>query len=191
MKKFLSFAAIMCMLLCLCACIGGDDVPVYDDTAIPPETREELYSYYNQVKRNMTRQEIEALFGEGEIKYDEDGIEMYRSYKNEKKSAGVNVIYGMNDKVFSKILYYNRAADLVPFSNEYIESRISEIEEKQPLSKAEAIFGESLEIACTYDEKSATQTSKIHSWFNADGTNFQLHTTNDIITSRVLARPGK
>lgn len=190
MKKIFCFALIICALMLLCSC-SEDEVPVYDPTAVAPETREELYSYYDQIKRNMTREQIEGLFGEGEIKYDEDGIEMYRSYRNEKKSAGVNIIYKPNDTVYGKILYYNKSADLVPFSNEYTEDRIPEIEEGQIIAKAEEIFGASLEIACTYSDETVGQTSRIHSWFNSDGTNFQVHTTDDIITSRVLNKPER
>lgn len=178
-------------MVLLCSCAGDDEVPVYDPTAVAPETREELYSYYDQINRNMTREQVEALFGEGEIKYDEGGIEMYRSYRNEKKSAGVNIIYKANDKVYGKILYYNKAADLVQFSNEYIEERIPEIKEGQLLKKAEEVFGTSIEIACTYSDETVGQTSKIHSWFNEDGTNFQVHTTDDVITSRVLNKPER
>ena len=190
MKKIFCFALIICALMLLCSC-SEDEVPVYDPTAVAPETREELYSYYDQIKRNMTREQIEGLFGEGEIKYDEDGIEMYRSYRNEKKSAGVNIIYKPNDTVYGKILYYNKSADLVPFSNEYTEDRIPEIEEGQIIAKAEEIFGASLEIACTYSDETVGQTSRIRSWFNSDGTNFQVHTTDDIITSRVLNKPER
>ncbi len=191
MKKKMCFAAIMCMLLILCGCIAEDDVPVYDETAIPPETREELYSYYDQIERDMTREQVEALLGEGQVKYDEDGIEMYCTYCNEKKSAGVNVIYRPNNTVYSKILYYNKAANLVPFSNEYIENKIPEIEDGGALADAEELFGSGLEIVCTYNETNASQDAKIFSWFNADGTNFQIHATNGVVTSRVLNRPGK
>ncbi len=190
MKKFLCVIVIACILVLLCSC-SGDEVPVYDQTAVAPETREELYSYYDQIKRNMTREQIEGLFGEGQIKYDEDGIEMYRSYRNEKKSAGVNIIYKPNDTVYGKILYYNKAADLVPFSNEYTEDAIPEIKEGLLLAKAEEVFGESLEIACTYSDETVGQTSRINSWFNADGTNFQVHTTDGVITSRVLNKPER
>lgn len=191
MKKKMLLATVLCALFVLCGCMAEDDVPVYDETAVPPETREELYSYYNQIERDMTRAQVEELFGKGLIRYDEDGIEMYSIYCNEKKSAGVNIIYRPNDTVYSKILYYNKAADLVPFSNEYIESKIPDIEDGGALAVAEELFGAGLELVCTYNETNASQDAKIFSWFNADGTNFQIHATNGVVTSRVLNRPGK
>ena len=189
MKKIFFIALMLCAMLMLAACSGANDVPVYDDTAVPPETAEELYSYYSQVHRGMTRAAIEALFGAGEVKCDEDGVEMYHSYRNEKKSAGVNVIYRPDDTVYGKILYYNRAADLVPFSNAYDETRIQEIPDNAPIDRAAEVFGQGLELAETYGEMSKEQVSNIYSWFNADGTNFQIHATNGVITQRVLNKP--
>lgn len=189
MKKILMLMVAVCMMLGLCSCLPGDeeDVINIDPTAIPPETEEELYSYYNQVERGMTREDVEALFGEGEAKMSEDGEETYISYKNEKKSAGVNIIYAFDGTVRAKILYYNKAADLVPFCTPYDESKISQLEEKMPVSKAtEAFGGEGLEIACEYSVNSPDSYSKILSWFNEDGSNFQIHTNNELIDQVVL-----
>lgn len=190
MKKFLSLATLVLLLFSLCSCLPGDeeDVITIDPTATPPATREELYSYYDQIHRGMTRADIEALFGKGEAKQDEDGQETFIMYKNEKKSAGVNIIYAFDDTVHSKILYYNKAADLVPFCTPFDESKISELEENMPVSKATEVFGgPGLEIACEYSANSPTDYSKILSWFNADGSNFQIHTNNETISQRVLS----
>lgn len=190
MKKFLSLTMAALMIFSLCSCLPGDeeDVINIDPTAVPPQTREELYSYYNQVERGMTRADVEALFGKGEVKLSEDGEETFTSYKNEKKSAGVNIIYAFDDTVHAKILYYNKAADLVPFCTPFDESKISQLEEKMPVSKATEVFGgEGLEIACEYSANSPTGYSKILSWFNADGSNFQIHTNNELISQRVLS----
>ena len=190
MKKFLLFACAAIMILSLCSCLPGDEVDVIhiDPTAVPPATREELYSYYKQVERGMTRTDVEKLFGKGEEKLSEEGERVYISYKNEKKSAGVNIIYAFDDTVHAKILYYNQASDLVPFCTPFDESKISQLEEKMPVSKATELFGgEGLEIACEYSANSPTGYSKILSWFNADGSNFQIHTNNELISQRVLS----
>lgn len=194
MKKYICIIMAAMLMLCASGCgiLGEEDVEVtYDPQAVAPESREELYSYYDKIDRGMSREEITALFGEGETKYDEDGMEMFQCYRNEKKSAGVNVIYKQDDTVYAKILYYNKAEDLVPFSNEYTESLIPEIKENSALSKAEELFGEGLEIACTYNTTGQNATARIYSWFNADGTNFQIHSTNGVVTSRVLNKPER
>ena len=182
MKKFLICALACCMLFCFVGCDfwGEESEIVIDPNAIPPETIEELYSYYNQIERGMTKADVEALFGEGELHYD-DGMPTFTSYKNEKKSAGVNVIYAAGDKVSAKILYYNKAEDLVKFSSSFDPDKISQISEKDPVSKAEELFGKALEIGYEYDANTLTGYSKILSWFNEDGSNLQIHTDNEII----------
>lgn len=190
MKKFSLLVLCAVLLLSLCSCFStndGEDKVIIDPNATPPATKEELYSYYNKVERGMKRADVEKLFGKGEKKYTEDGEEKFTSYINDKRSAGVNVIYSFDDAVLTKILYYNKAADLVPFSSKFYEDRIPQIKEKMPVSKAEEVFGGSgLEIACAYSANSPTSYSKILSWFNADGSNFQIHTNNEIIKQRVL-----
>ncbi len=190
MKKILIAVIAIIMLLSLNSCFGfifnePEEEIVIDETAIPPETMEELYSYYDKIERGMTKAEIEALFGTGEIKYD-DEMEIFTSYKNEKKSAGVNIIYNYDDTVSAKILYYNKSADLVKFSNEFDEDNIPELSEKDPVSKAEGFFGKGLEIGCQYNANSPTGYSKILSWFNEDGSNFQIHTNNELIQQMIL-----
>ncbi len=190
MKKFLIAAIAIIMLLSLNSCFGlifnePEEETIIDETAIPPETVDELYSYYNKIDRSTTKAEIEALFGAGEVKYDED-VEIFTAYKNEKKSAGVNIIYNYDDTVSAKILYYNKSADLVKFSNEFDEDKISELSEKDPVAKAETLFGKGLEIGCQYNANSPTGYSKILSWFNEDGSNFQIHTNNELIAQMIL-----
>lgn len=190
MKRILSLLMAMLMIGVLCSCFPGDeeDVINIDPTAIPPETVEELYSYYNQVERGMTRAQIEELFGEGEKKIDDDGVETFISYKNEKKSAGVNIIYAYDDTVSAKTLYYNHIKDLIPFATRFDESRISEIKEKMPVSAAVELFGgEGLEIVCEYSVNSPTEYGKVYTWINEDGTSFQLYTNKEIIDQPVLS----
>ena len=189
MKKFILFSLTVLMLLSFFSCglMQEEEEVIIDPTATPPETVEELYSYYNQINRGMSREEVEKLFGEGEVKYDEDGVENFTSYKNEIKSAGVNVIYAYDDTVSAKILYYNKSADLVKFSSSFDENKISELSENEPVAKAEQLFGKSLEIGCIYSLNSPTGYSKILSWFNEDGSNFQIHTNNELIDQLVFS----
>lgn len=189
MKKILVLLLTVVMMFSFSSCFLLDDPEeeiVIDETATPPETMEELYSYYDKVERGMTKAEIEALFGEGTVKYDSDDAEIFTSYKNEIKSAGVNIIYSYDDTVSAKILYYNKSADLVKFSNEFDEDKIPELSENEPVAKAESIFGKALEIGCQYNANSPTGYSKILSWFNEDGSNFQIHTNNELIKQMIL-----
>lgn len=191
MKKFLIAVIAIIMLLSLNSCFGfifnePEEVVTIDETAIPPETMDELYSYYNKIDRGTTKAEVEALFGKGEVKYEGDDVELFTVYKNEKKSAGVNIIYNYDDTVSAKVLYYNKSADLVKFSNEFDEDKIPELSEKDPVAKAEELFGKGLEIGCQYNANSPTGYSKILSWFNEDGSNFQIHTNNELIQQMIL-----
>lgn len=194
MRKIIGAALLVTLLAALsgCSIFGEKDVkPTYDPDAVAPETREELYSYYDQIKRNMTQEDVEKLFGKGEEKTDEDGMQIFVRYRNEKKSAGVDILYTELGAVYTKILYYNKAEDLQKFSNQYIEDRISEIEDKDPVTKAEEIFGKGLEIGCSYSPTSSTSETRMYGWYNQDGTNFQIQATDGIITNRVLNKPER
>ncbi|MEG2377343.1 MAG: hypothetical protein RSC43_03190, partial [Clostridia bacterium] len=160
---------------------------VVDPTAKPPETREELYSYYNQIKRGMKKEQVEALFGKGTVKQSDDGENMFTLYINEEKSAGVNIIYSFDDIVRTKLLYYNKAGDLTKFSNPFDEKKISEIEEKDQVAKAnEVLGGAGLEIAYEFSQNSPTDYSKIIVWYNKNGSSFQLNTNNETITKVIF-----
>lgn len=190
MKKISLILSLFLIALCCTSCMpwpeSTEEVPQVDPNAIPPETVEELYSYYNQVNRTMTRADVEALFGPGEERKDDTGEVMYIAYVNEKKSSGVNVIYNYEDTVRAKTLYYNKSEDLIPFANGYTEEALSEVHEKDKLSKAEELFGgPGLEIVCEYSQNNVLDEAKIYSWYNEDGSSVQLHTQGDKISQVV------
>lgn len=196
MKKFTLLTCLLALLLLCSACMpmpeSTEEVPQVDPNAIPPETVEELYSYYNRVDRTMTRADVEALFGPGEERKDDTGELMYIAYINEKKSCGVNVIYNYEDTVRAKTLYYNKSEDLIPFANGYTEEALSEIHEKDYLSKAVELFGgEGLEIVCEYSQNNVLDAAKIYSWYNEDGSSVQLHTQGDKISQVVWIVAGE
>lgn len=190
MKKISMMLTAFVILLLCSACMpwpeSTEEVPQVDPNAIPPETVEELYSYYNQVDRTMTREQVEALFGPGVERKDEMGEVMYIAYVNEKKSCGVNILYNFEGVVRAKTLYYNQSKDLIPFANGYTEDALSEIKEKDKLSRAEELFGgKGLEIVCEYSQNNPIDESKIYSWYNADGSSVQLHVQSGRITQKV------
>ncbi len=190
MKKFsLLLLASLLMLLCS-SCMpwpeSTEEVPQVDPNAVPPETVEELYSYYNQVDRTMSRADVEALFGPGVERKDESGEPMYTAYVNDKKSCGVNIIYNFEGKVRAKTLYYNKSEDLIPFANPYIEEKISDIGEGDKFVKAEEVFGApGLEIVCEYSQNNVKDEATIHSWYNADGSSVQVHAQSGRISQVV------
>ncbi len=190
MKKILMIILSALLVLSLTSCSLFDDGEVVDTTidptAIPPETIEELYSYYNQIKRGTTRQQIEALFGIGEDSFDQDGAKTYTTYKNDKKSAGVSVIYSFDDTVSAKILYYNNASELVKFCKPFTEEDLAKLDQDQLMKNVKEILGEGIELSCEYSANNPNNFSKIYSWFNADGSSLQLYTDNDIIKQMVL-----
>lgn len=190
MKKIsLVFSLILIGVLCASCMPWVDstgDIPKADPNAIPPETVEELYSYYDQVDRTMTREDVEALFGKGVERKDDLGEVMYVAYLDDEKSCGVNVLYNFEGKVRAKTLYYNQSKDLIPFANRYTEDALSQVNEKDKISKAEELFGgKGLEIVCEYGQNNAVDESKIYSWYNEDGSSVQLHTQNGRITQKV------
>jgi len=190
MKKFLSLILCIVLALSLASCSlldDGEEVNVsIDPTAVAPETVEELYSYYNRVERGMTRAEVEALFGVGEDSYDQDGAKTYTTYKNEKKSAGVSVIYAFDDSVSAKILYYNNAEDLVKFCTPFDDAKLEKLDQDQLMKNVKEILGDGVELSCEYSTNNPSNFSKIYSWFNADGKSLQLYTDNDIVKQMVL-----
>ncbi|MBR5272227.1 MAG: hypothetical protein IKU25_02385 [Clostridia bacterium] len=190
MKKFLCLILSVILILSMTSCSLFDDGEVVDAKSDPnlpaPETLEELYSYYNQVERGMTRAQIEAKFGVGEDSFDEEGAKTFTTYKNEKKSAGVTVIYSFDDSVSAKILYYNNAKDLVKFCTPFDEAKLEKLEQDQLMKNVREILGDGLELSCEYSANSLTNFSKIYSWFNEDGSNLQFYTDNDVVKQMVL-----
>lgn len=190
MKKFLSLILSVILVLSLASCSlfdDGEEVDAkIDPDAVAPETIEELYSYYNQIERGTTRAQVEALFGKGEDSFDQDGAKTYTTYKNEKKSAGVSVIYAFDDTVSAKILYYNNAEDLVKFCTPFDDEKLSKLDQDQLMKNAKEFLGNGIELSCEYSANNPNNFSKIYSWFNADGRSLQLYTDNDIIKQMVL-----
>ncbi len=190
MKKIsLVLSFVLIALLCA-SCMpmvdSTTEIPKVDPNAVPPETVEELYSYYDRVERTMTREDVEALFGKGVERKDDLGEVMYVAYLSDEKSCGVNVLYNFEGKVRAKTLYYNQSKDLIPFANGYTEEALSQVNEKDKLSKAEELFGgPGLEIVCEYGQNNAVDESKIYSWYNEDGSSVQLHTQNGRITQKI------
>lgn len=190
MKKILCLVLSLVLLLSITSCSifdDGEEVNVnIDPNAASPETRDELYSYYNQVKRGMTKTQVEALFGIGEDSFNEDGEKTYTTYKNEKKSAGVSVIYAFDESVSAKILYYNNAADLVKFCTPFDDEKLSKLDQDQIMKNVKEILGDGIELSCEYSANNPSNFSKIYSWFNVDGKSLQLYTDNDIVKQMVL-----
>ena len=190
MKKFLCLILSLVLVLSITSCSLLDDeeeVEVnIDPTAVAPETVEELYSYYSQIERGMTKAQVEELFGVGEDSFDQDGAKTFTTYKNEKKSAGVSVIYAFDETVSAKILYYNNAADLVKFCTPFDDEKLSKLDQDQLMKNVKEILGDGLEVSCEYSANNPADFSKIYSWFNADGKSLQLYTDNDIVKQMVL-----
>ena len=190
MKKFLCLILSVVMVLCVTSCSlldDGEEVDAnIDPTAKAPETVEELYSYYSQIKRGMTKIQVEALFGVGEDSFDQDGAKTFTTYKNEEKSAGVSVIYAFDESVSAKILYYNDAADLVKFCTPFDDAKLEKLDQDQLMKNVKEILGDGIELSCEYSANNPSNFSKIYSWFNADGRNLQLYTDNDIVKQLVL-----
>ena len=190
MKKFLMIILSALLILSITSCSLFDDGEVvdtkFDPAATPPESLEELYSYYDQVLRGMTREQVEEKLGPGEDSFDSEGIKTYTTYKHEKKSAGVTVIYSALDTVSAKVLYYNNDKDLVKFCTPFTKEKLEELEQDQLVKNAKEILGDGLELSCEFSANNVTDFSKIYSWFNEDGTSLQLYTDNDIIKQMVL-----
>ncbi|MBE6965774.1 MAG: hypothetical protein IJB42_01715 [Oscillospiraceae bacterium] len=191
MKKFTTILLTLALILTLTACLPNDFADVNDkpnDNLPAPATKEELYSLYDAIERDMTRSEIEAKFGTGEPKTDNYGDVKYINYYNEKKSAGVSVIYD-DGIVETKMLFFNSKKNLVPFSGRYIDEKIPEVKSDMTVENAIKIMGSApLELSCTYDDDGPLDMDKIYCWYNEDASNFMLHTENGIIENVALYR---
>ncbi len=192
MKKFTSILLTLAMMLTLASCLPSDyknvnDTP--DETLPAPQTRDELYSLYDAVGRDMTKSQIEAIFGSGTPSHDDYGDVKYINYYNSTKSAGVSIIYDSEGVVETKMLYFNKKSNLVPFSGRYDDSKVSYVKSDMTVEEAVKLMGSTpLELSCTYNDGGPLNMAKIYCWYNEDTSNFMLHTENGIINNVALYR---
>ncbi len=192
MKKTLSILLAALLLFTLFSCTetayeNVNDTP--DETLPAPETKEELYSLYDAIERDMPKADVEALFGEGTPSYDDYGELKYITYHNETKSAGVSLSFDENDLVLIKTLYFNTKNNLIPFSGRFFDDKTSLIKEDVTIDKAIEIMGTvPLELSCHFDPSGPLSTRNIYCWYNEDGSNFMVNTKNGVIESVVIFR---
>ena len=192
MKKTLSLLLATLMLFTLFSCVetpyeNVKDVP--DENLPAPESKEELYSLYDAVERDMPKPSVEALFGEGIPAYDDYGDIKYITYHNETKSAGVSLYFDKNDLVIIKTLFFNKKENLIPFSGRFFDNKTSLIKEKMTIENAIEIMGtRPLELSCQFDQAGPLSTKKIYCWYNEDGSNFMVNTEDGVIESVVVFR---
>lgn len=190
MKKITTLILALMLTLSLSACLPNDYSNVNDtpDENLPaPATKEELYSLYDAVSRDMTKAQIEASLGEGTPMLDDYGDVKYYNYYNETKSAGVSVIYDIDETVQTKMLYFNTKANLVPFSGRFDEEKVPAIKSNMTVEDAIKIMNSTpLELSCTYKTDGPLSMAKIYCWYNEDTTNFMLHTENGTINNVAL-----
>ncbi len=191
MKKTALILISSMLLLMLTSCLPSEYENVVDtpDASLPaPASVEEAYSLYNSVERDMTVAELEALFGSGEPVYDDFGRIKYMNYFNDKKSAGVSVIYD-GDVVLTKMLFFNTKRNLVPFSGRFDESKIPLIKDNMTVTAVKDVMGSMpLELSCSFLPDGPLSTKKIYCWYNEDASSFMIHTENDLVTNVVLHR---
>ena len=191
MKKLILILNALLLTLLLTACLPSDyenvnDTP--DETLPAPQTYDELYSLYDFVQRDMTKAELEEKFGEGSPSYDEYGDIKFFNYYNAEKSAGVSIIY-KNDIVETKMLYFNKKANLVPFSGRFNDALVPEIKSNMTVEDAVKLMNSTpLELSCTYNPEGPLDMAKIYCWYNEDSSNFMMHTENGVISNVALYR---
>lgn len=192
MKKFVFILLCAALTFSLAGCMQGEYTDVNDtpDTSLPaPTSHDELYSLYNKIQRDMTKAQADALFGDGEPVLDDYGDIKYYNYLNDKKSAGVSVIYDVDDVVKTKLLWFNSKKSLVPFSGRYDNDKISKVKSGMTVEKAVEVMGSSpLELSCTFGNEGPLNMKKIYCWYNEDTSNFMLHTDDGTIENVVLYR---
>lgn len=187
MKKLTLITLALLLVLTLTACLPSDfenanDTP--DENLPAPQTKEELYSLYNELERDMTKAEIEDAFGEGEPRHDDFGDVMYVNYYNDTKSAGVSVIYDENDIIKTKMLFFNKKENLVPFSGRFDEDKIPDVKSDMTVEEVLNVMGSTpLELSCTYNDGGPLDTAKIYCWYNENTSNLMLHTENGVINN--------
>lgn len=187
MKKLIPLILLIVLALTGCFPSYYADVDNTPDPNLPaPQSIEELYSLYNTVERDMSKAELDELYGEptpseyaGEI--------MFYKYFNETKSAGVAVYFSEDNKVTGKTLFYNTKSNLVPFSNRYIYEKIQEVKPDMTIDDAIEVMDGAipLEISCTYGKDGPESSKNIYYWCNEDGSIFRIDTNNGIIENCV------
>lgn len=188
MKKILYSLVIAITLLTLSACLPQDYYENSPDLDFEmPETIDELYSYYNEVSRGMTKNEISELFGEGEANTDIDINGRFIKYINDKQTAGVIIEYTSDELIRAKTLFFNSKKVLSEFSPQFDSSLLHKIKDNMPLAEALEILGDNpLEISCEYSLNDPVGVSNIFAWYNKDGRSYHLYSENGVIKNRVL-----
>ncbi len=190
MKKFLSIILSSLLLLTLASCLPDDYKNVNDtpEENLPaPATYEELYSLYNAIERDMTRADVEALFGEGKPSYDDFGDLKFLTYFNETKSAGVSLVYSADGVVTTKTLYFNTKKNLIPFSGRFDRAKIPDIKDDISVVSASEVMGSlPLELSCQYLSDGPQSMNKIYCWYNEDASSFMIHTESDLVKNVAL-----
>lgn len=190
MKKILPLILILVLILSSCLpteVSKVDDVP--DETLPAPQSMEELYEIYNGVSSGMTKEELDSLYGEPTPSYDDFGDIKFFTYFNETKSSGVSVMFDYDDVITTKTLFFNKKANLIPFSGRYIDEKIPLIKTDTSLEKAITEMGSvPLEISCQYTNEGPDSNKSIFCWYNEDGSNFMVHTENGLISNVILYR---
>lgn len=190
MKKIFLLAVSFAVIFSLSSCLPSEYKNVEDspDESLPaPQTKEELYSLYDQVDRGMTRADAVSKFGEGKVSLDDYGEEKFTTYFNETKSAGVSLSFDADEKVISKTLYFNDKRNLIPFSGRFESDSIHYIKTDMSVSEAKEIMGsEPLELSVAYLSDGPMSTRKIYCWYNEDSSSFMIHTKNELVENIAL-----
>ena len=190
MKKLIPL--ILVLVLTLCSCLPSnyenvDDTPKENLPA--PQSYDELYSLYSVVDSKMTKNDLDALYGEPTPSYDDYGTPLFYTYFNATKSAGVSIIFNEEEKVLSKTLYFNTKKNLIPFSGRYINEKIPDIKKDMFVAAAINEMGSKpLELSHRYGTEGPESSTNIYCWYNEDGSNFMIHSKNGLIENVALYR---
>ncbi len=188
MKKIILLLLALLMVFSVTSCFpdeyeGIDDTP--DKNLPAPETVDELYSVYNQINYDMSKKNVEELFGKGELSSDKASM----TYYNETKSAGVTILYSSNDQIQAKTLFFNTKKNLVPFSKGFDDDKVAKIERDSSIASAVEIIGSSpLEISCTYGKNGPDDLKLLYAWFNEDGSSLILEVSAGKIENIMVHR---
>ncbi len=178
MKKTLLALLALLMVFSITACFpdeyeGINNTP--DKNLPAPETVEELYSVYDQIDYDMSKKNVEELFGKGELSSDKVSL----TYYNETKSAGVTILYSSNDQIQAKTLFYNTKKNLIPFSDGFDHKKVSKIERDSSIASAAEIIGSApLELSCTYGKNGPDDLKLLYIWLNKDGSSLVLEVSS-------------
>ncbi len=190
MKKLIPLVLALVLLLSSCISSEVDRVPDIPDESLPaPQTVEELYSLYDAVGQDMPKSELDLLYGEPTPSYDDFGDVKFYTYFNASKSAGVSVIFDIDEKLSTKMLFFNTKKNLIPFSGSYINEKIPLIKTDMSVDSAIKEMGSvPLELSCQYTSDGPDNTKNIYCWYNEDGSNFMIHTSRGLIENVALYR---